>query len=125
MRLTVSLLTCIAVSVLAPALADPPASATPAASPAAPPAVASAAKPAAVNVEAAKMDELEKHFLAEGYKVEMHNNEKYFCRREETLGTRLGGAKTCSTAEQLQATEREAQAAIQRGQSQQNSPPNH
>jgi hypothetical protein len=74
-----------------------------------------------VDVEAER-DQLEKHFLAEGYKVEMHHGEKYFCRREETLGTRLGAEKVCGTAQQLQANEREARAAYQRGQAQQNNP---
>jgi hypothetical protein len=68
------------------------------------------------------IDSLEKHFLSEGYKLEMHNGEKYFCRREEELGSHLGGQKACSTAEQLQATEREAKSAFIRGQMQQVSP---
>lgn len=119
MRLAVSLLTCVAVSVLTPALADPPASATPAApataspAPAAASATPSASQAAAVkpsvDVEAAKMDQAEKHFLAEGYKIEMHNGEKYFCRREEQLGSRLGGEKHCSTAQQLLYTEEDSQ----------------
>lgn len=123
MRLAVSLLTCITVSVLTPALADPPASAKPAAPAAATPAAAAAAAtpgstpsasdPAAVkpsvDVEAAKMEQAEKHFLAEGYKIEMHSGEKYFCRREEQLGSRLGGEKHCSTAQQLLFTEEDSQ----------------
>lgn len=124
MRLAVSLLTCITVSVLTPALADPPASAKPAAAAATTPAPAtapaaspsstpSASQPDAVkssvDVEAAKMDQAEKHFLAEGYKIEMHNGEKYFCRREEQLGSRLGGEKHCSTGQQLLYTEEDSQ----------------
>jgi hypothetical protein len=70
-------------------------------------------------------DTVEKHFLAEGYKLEMHGGERMLCRREEEIGSRLGGRKVCSTAQQLQATEREAQAAYQRGQSQQNNPSGH
>ena len=31
-----------------------------------------------------ELDTLEKHFLSEGYKLEMHNGEKHFCRRETT-----------------------------------------
>lgn len=123
MRLVVSLLTSIAISVLTPALADPPASATsaapaaatpaPAAASATPSATPSASQPAAVkpsvDVEAAKMDQAEKHFLAEGYKIEMHHGEKYFCRREEQLGSRLGGEKHCSTAQELLYTEEDSQ----------------
>ena len=70
----------------------------------------------------AKQDSLEKHFLAEGYKLEMRNGEKVFCRREERLGTRLGGQKVCDTAQRLQFTEQEAKATIERGQRQQTNP---
>jgi len=137
MRLVIGMLTCLGLGSAGLASADPPANAAapaPAASQAsaAPsPASASATPSAAAATSAPVMiestkekesDSLEKHFLAEGYKIETHNGEKYFCRREETLGTRLGGQKTCATAQQLQATEREAQAAFQRGQSQQSNP---
>jgi hypothetical protein len=119
------------------AAADPPSdtqTSTPTPSSAAAPAAASAAanastpaaeaaKPAVIVQGTAEMDALEKHFLAEGYKAEMHNGEKVFCRREEPqVGSRLGAPKVCGTAQQLQSTEREAQAAFQRGQSQQNNP---
>jgi hypothetical protein len=67
-------------------------------------------------------DAVEKHFLSEGYKLEMHNGEKMFCRREEQLGSRLGGQKVCSTAQQLQETERQAQASVDKNMMQQNNP---
>jgi hypothetical protein len=122
----------------APAPSTAPKQAAPA--PAAPAADAKTATPAAVAKSAtpaadakstvlvqgkAEQDALEKHFLSEGYKVEMHNGEKLFCRREEQLGSRLGGYKNCGTAEQLSFTEQEAKAAVQRGQSQQNNPSTH
>jgi hypothetical protein len=138
MRLVVCVLACVGAGGMSLALADPPATPTappaaqaPAATPATPaqPAASTPSAPAkaassdAVVVQgAAEEDNLEKHFLSEGYKMEMHHGEKYFCRREEELGSRLGGQKYCSTAQQLQATEREAQAAYQRGQTQQNNP---
>jgi hypothetical protein len=107
----------------APAPATAPKQAAPA--PAAPAADAASGAPAAdskstVLVQGkAEEDALEKHFLAEGYKMEMHNGEKLFCRREQQLGSRLGDHKNCGTAEQLNFTEQEAQAAVQRGQMQQ------
>jgi hypothetical protein len=64
----------------------------------------------------------EKHFLAEGYKMEMRHGEKYFCRNEELLGTRLGREKVCSTAQQLKATEQQAQASVTKSMMQQNNP---
>ena len=137
MRLVVGVLACVTVGGASLALADPPA--TPAAPPATQAPAATTATPATSNAPAApaknttssnvviqstpEVEALEKHFLAEGYKMEMRHGEKYFCRREEQLGTRLGAQKVCGTAQQLQATEREAQAAYQRGQSQTNNPP--
>jgi hypothetical protein len=131
MRLVVCTLGVLGASAISLALADPPATPAaapaatraPATSPAAPAAASSTSAPAAAkDTSASEVDNLDKHFLSEGYKIEMHGGTKLFCRREEELGSRLGGQKVCSTAQQLQATEREAQAAYQRGQSQQNNP---
>src|SRR6516164_11504940 len=140
MRLAVCLLTCIAASAMTAAFADPEASApsatpaTPASATAAAPAAAAAATaapaaahpassatPAAadkpsVEIDAPTMDQLEKHFLSEGYKVEMHNGEKYFCRREEQLGSRLGGQKQCATAQQLAFTEKDSRRQAEKAQ---------
>lgn len=38
---------------------------------------------------------------AKGYQIKMVNGEKYYCRREELLGTRLQGALQCTSAEEL------------------------
>jgi hypothetical protein len=135
MRRTVCVLAFVGAGAMSLTLADQPATpATPDAAATASPAQSAAPAPAAtaapaakaptptVDVEAEREGQLEKHFLAEGYKLEMHNGEKYFCRREEQLGTRLGAGKVCGTAQQLDATEREARAAMQRGQSQQTNP---
>jgi hypothetical protein len=65
---------------------------------------------------------VDKHFLSEGYKMEMHHGEKVFCRREDVLGSRLGAQKVCSTAQQLTATERQAKASVDRSMMQQNNP---
>jgi hypothetical protein len=99
-------------SAAAPAAAHPAASAAPAAS-----------EHAAVEVDAAQMDQLEKHFISEGYKVEMHNGEKLFCRREEQMGTRLGAQKQCSTAQQLMFTERDSRRQAEHAQHNQTSSP--
>jgi hypothetical protein len=132
MRRVVCVLAVVGAGGMALALADPPANpapATPAATaPAASAPAASATAPAAqtatptVDIEAQREQQQEKHFLSEGYKIEMHNGQKMFCRREETLGTRLGSQKYCSSGDQLEANEREAKAAYQRGQTQQVNP---
>lgn len=116
----------------APAAAAPTpqaAPATPASTTPAPAAhAASAAAPAQDNKPAVivqgtpEFDTVQKHFLAEGYKLEMRNGEKVFCRREEQLGSRLGGQKVCSTALQLMVTERQAQASVDKSMMQQNNP---
>jgi hypothetical protein len=140
MRLVIGTLACLSAGAISVAVADPPSSAaTPATSPAPPEAPASASSPASPPQEskpaaaadgkstvvvqgAAEQDPLEKHFLAEGYRIEMHNGERLLCRREEELGSRLAGRMVCSTPQQLNQTEQEAKAAYQRGQSQQTNP---
>ena len=116
----------------APAAAAPTAQAAPATPASTTPApaahAASAAAPAQDNKPAVivqgtpEFDTVQKHFLAEGYKLEMRNGEKVFCRREEQLGSRLGGQKVCSTALQLMVTERQAQASVDKSMMQQNNP---
>jgi hypothetical protein len=150
MRSVLALLACVAGGGLSVALADPPAApastseaatpATPATpgNPAAAPVAATsaggvtttgatpagpAAQPASSVTITAEQAAMEKHFLAEGYKVEMRNGQKYYCRREETLGTRLGSQKFCSTEEQLKATEAQAKDLVGTSQRQQASGP--
>jgi len=114
----------------ASAATETPAAAAPTAAPAAAAADAHPAAPdaaatghSAVEISGPQMDQLEKHFLAEGYKIEMHNGEKYYCRREEELGSRLGGRKQCSNAQQLLFTEKDSQREAQDAQRRQTSSP--
>jgi hypothetical protein len=121
MRITVATLACLAICTMTPGMADPPSTTQqPAAAPAQ--AAPTEAPKVTVVVQGSPEDILEKHFLAEGYKQEMHNGEKVFCRREDSTGSRLGAQKVCGSAQQLQQTEQQAQAAYQRGQSQQSNP---
>lgn len=136
MRFAVAVLVCLSTGAISIALADPPATPpattttapaadTPTAAPAATPAAIVTPTPAAPSPTATQaaarppatvpaIDSYEKHFLAEGYKLEMHNGEKLFCRSEELLGSRLGGHKVCSTLEQLKASEPETRQTIER-----------
>jgi hypothetical protein len=70
-------------------------------------------------------DPYEEHFLAEGYKAELHNDEKMFCRREEPVGSRIGGRKVCWTLEQLKVTETSSRESIERWQRVSTSPRGH
>ena len=52
----------------------------------------------------------------------MHNGEKVFCRREQTLGSRLGEAKHCATAKQLKVSQQETHDVIEKIQRTQKNP---
>lgn len=122
MRFAVGLLACAGAMNLALAEDPPAAPANPAATSApassattSATATAASAQPAAdakATAAAEQADALEKHFLSEGYSLEMHHGEKMYCRREQELGSRLGAKKYCSTGEQLAETERQAQRAM-------------
>ena len=116
-----ALLASVAVAALHPALAaDPPAapvSDTPAAvrSPAAGPAADAAAAtatpvstaataPAASAAEAnTNSVQLERRMHARGYTTRLEHGEKVFCRREQMLGSRLGGAMHCMHEDEARA----------------------
>jgi hypothetical protein len=121
MRLWAGLLTLIGVGAVSLALADPPTPATPSTPAAVAPAAAPAAAPTAAVVTAPSADDLlDRHLRSEGYQVEMRNGQKMYCRKQEVLGTRLGGAtKTCGTAEQLKINEAQAHELVERSQRQQ------
>lgn len=80
---------------------------------------ATATPSSSVVITGSQMEMMEKHFLSEGYKAEMRGGQKMFCRREEQMGTHLGGQKVCSTVEQLTANEAQAKEMVQRYQRQQ------
>ena len=144
MRSSIGLLMFIGFGAVSVVFADPPASQTAATATAAPTAQAAAptqpaasstpatgATPAAPKAAAAEAsastgeDERERHFLSEGYRLEMRNGDKVFCRREEVLGSRLGAQKVCSSAQQLTETERQARAAVTHSNMGQTSPGGH
>jgi len=70
-------------------------------------------------------DPYEEHFLAEGYKMELHNDEKMFCRKEELPGTRIGKGKVCWSFEQLKTTENGARDQVGRWQQVSTTPKHH
>jgi hypothetical protein len=126
MRIAVGLLACIGAGALTSALADPPSVAAPAGATTAPasadsaPVAASAkATPAAApnaatasNASAPpELGQEEKQLIAQGYRLEIHGNQKLFCRRETALGSHLPGPKVCASAERLKAAEAEAKEA--------------
>jgi len=137
MRIAVVLLACLAAGALTSAFADPQTEpqAAPAASPApsapapaavpatsAPDATAAAAQAAAAKAE---IDSDTQHFLAEGYKPEMHGGEQIFCRKETALGSRLAPVKNCGTIEQLKLNEQKTTNGVRDTQRQQVGMSNH
>jgi pyruvate/2-oxoglutarate dehydrogenase complex dihydrolipoamide acyltransferase (E2) component len=47
----------------------------------------------------------EKYLLRQGYKLEVRDGTKYFCRNQDTLGTRLREHKVCGTEQTLASRE--------------------
>lgn len=85
------------------------------AEPPAPPPVQHAAEPAAAAPPPA-IDPEEKRLIAQGYKAQMRNGEKVFCRREEQLGTRLSGRLICGTIADLKAAQEQTREEVERRQ---------
>ena len=119
---------CMAVGGISVARADPPttpsaatpAPATPAAAaaPAAPaPTTAVGATPQAASAVATPaIDPEEKRLLAQGYRIQMRNGEKVFCRTEEVTGSSLAQRLTCGTAAQLKVAQQLSKEALERAQ---------
>jgi hypothetical protein len=133
MRFAVGVLVCLNAGAISLALGDPPAippatTATAAAAdatPAAPVATSTVRAPTVAPTTAAPkptVDLDEKHFASQGYKTEMRNGEKVFCRREQVLGTRLGEEKHCATLEQLKVLEQESKDTAEKFQRTQKNP---
>ncbi len=138
MRFAVRVLACVGAGAVSLALADPsttasetttaPAAATARAATATTPGAQASPAPSATATSAATapakpaIDPEEKRLIAEGYRPEMHNGEKVFCRREQTLGSRLGEAKHCATAEQLKVSQQETHDVIEKIQRTQKNP---
>jgi len=119
MRITAAILACLGTGALSVALADPPASAP--AAPTATAATSAAAAPAAPPAP----DALEKHFLSEGYHVEMRHGDKVYCRYEAEIGSRVNRQKLCGSLVELKSAEEQAQAGQQQAaRMQQNRPVN-
>ncbi len=135
MRIAVGLLACLGAGALTSALADPqieaqsapaPAAAAAASAPATPASAATDAADAAATKAAAaaaaakaELDKDTQHFLAEGYRPEMHGGEQIYCRKETALGSRLAPVKNCGTIEQLKVSEQRTKAGVYDAQRQQ------
>jgi hypothetical protein len=132
MRFAARVLACVGAGAISLALADPsttaPDTTTAAAAATAPAAIATtpgaqaSPAPSAAPTSAATapvkpaVDPEEKRLIAMGYKPEMRNGEKVFCRREEALGSRLAAQKICGTVAELKAAQTEVRENVERAQ---------
>jgi cytoskeletal protein RodZ len=57
--------------------------------------------PVVIKSDKPELTHEEQLLVSRGYKVETHNGEKVFCRREQVLGSRLNEVKKCGTVSQL------------------------
>jgi len=62
----------------------------------------------------ATADQIDRALRAKGYTPRMINGQKYYCRREDLLGTRLQAAQQCAPADQLSVQERTSQEGVMR-----------
>jgi len=97
-------------STSAPARVPAPSPAsTPAASPPATPAVSAA----------------EQRLMSLGYKPQMRNGEKIYCRREAALGSRISASQHCGTVAELSTTTQEGKDYLEKTQRSQLNPVGH
>jgi hypothetical protein len=61
----------------------------------------SGAKPVVIKSTKPELTHDEELLVDRGYKLEMRKGEKWFCRREQSLGSRLAEKKVCGTASML------------------------
>jgi hypothetical protein len=130
MRFVAAVLACLGIGSASGALADPPSSppqqssvVKPAAATTTPATEADTAKvpltapqTASVASSTAAVDPEEKRLLAKGYRMQMQNGEKVFCRRVPILGSRLEGKLSCGTARDIAAVEEQAREGVDRAQ---------
>ena len=91
----------------------------PAASPAA------ASQPAAPKATTPALSADEQRLLSQGYKPQMRNGEKVYCRRETELGSRLGSVQRCGTVTQLKTATQNGRDYTDQVQRTQNNPMGH
>ena len=110
------MLALLGVGAISLAVGDPSTSAlTPTAHAAAAPQTnQAAATPAAAPAKPAALDPEEKRLMAQGYRPEIRQGVKVYCRLEEPSGTRMGRVKRCGTVRQLKAQQAETRERVER-----------
>jgi len=60
-----------------------------------------ASQPAAATAAAPALSAAEQRLLSQGYKPQMRNGQKIYCRREAELGSRISAGQKCGTVTEL------------------------
>ena len=84
-----------------------------------------AASPAAGPAAAAELSTAEQRLINQGYKPQMRNGEKIYCRREAALGSRISASQHCGTVAQLSTTTQEGKDYLEKTQRNQLNPVGH
>jgi hypothetical protein len=132
MRFDILALALLGVGRLAPAAAADPAPATPperaaatagvvtdsashtTSAPTPPPASSPAASPSAPPKVAPEVSADERRLISLGYKPQMRNGEKVYCRREAALGSRINTTQHCGTVAQLATATQEEKDSVEK-----------
>lgn len=72
--------------------------------------------PAAPKVAAPQLSAAEQRLVNLGYKPQMRNGEKIYCRREAPMGSRISSGQHCGTVAELATTTQEGREGLERSQ---------
>lgn len=84
-----------------------------------------ASQPAAPTAAAAALSADEQRLLNQGYRPQMRNGEKIYCRREAELGSRISSVQHCGTVTQLKTATQDGRDYTDKAQRTQNNPMGH
>jgi hypothetical protein len=89
------------------------------------PAPPPASSPAASPTAASELSTAEQRLINLGYKPQMRNGEKIYCRREAALGSRISAGQHCGTVTELSTTTQEGKDYLEKTQRSQLNPVGH
>jgi hypothetical protein len=86
---------------------------------------AAAKPPVVVKADKPVLTDEEQRLVSKGYKLDMRNGEKWFCRRELELGSRVNAKNVCGTASMLLQSRTDQQKDLRESQKRLIYPTNH
>jgi len=100
-------------TVSAPSTAAPAPAAPVVGAPATPVASAPAAPASTSSAANSELSAKENALIAKGYKIQVRNGTRVFCKRAEVLGTRLGSVENCGTVDEVTAVHQMSRDALE------------